>query len=193
MNVVRPEGLRFCAISLNLNDPVEQEELDCLSKQMDGKSIHLSSKDRLVSTLLPIAQKAYQDEVERQQRVAEEQRRIQALLSKTRLKVEFHNTLDPFFADSVQVEQCLLDGQQIPIDSSVRLKQGEGFLLFDKAMAEGTYQLSLRYKKWNDDKAVSSTEGVLEVSIEEGKTSHVECYPRGALFHWDFAFKTRSF
>jgi hypothetical protein len=193
LNLVRPEGLRFYALSLNLKDPVEQEELDCLSKQMDGKSIHLTSRDRLVSTLLPIAQKAYQDEVERQHRVAEERRRIQALLSKTRLKVEFHNTLDPFFADSVQVEQCLLDGEQIPIDSSVRLKQGEGFLLFDKAMSEGTYQLSLRYKKWDDDKTVSSTEGVLEVFVEEGKTSHVECYPRGALFHWDFAFKTRSF
>ena len=193
LNLTRPEGLRFYAISLNLKDPVEQEELDCVSKQMDGKSIHLTSRDSLVSTLLPIAQKAYQDEVDRQRRVAEEQRRIQALLSKTRLKVEFHNTLDPFFADSVQVEKCLLDGEQVPFDSSVRLKQGEDFLLFDKAMAEGTYQLSLRYKKWNDDKAVSSAEGTLEVFVEEGKTSHVECYPRGALFHWDFTFKTRSF
>ncbi len=34
---------------------------------------------------------------------------------------------------------------------------------------------------------------VAEVFVEEGKTSHVECYPRGALFHWDFTFKTRSF
>ena len=193
LNPDLPEGLRFYAISLNLQDPSEREELDCLSKQMYGKSIHLSPRESLASTLLPIARKAYKDEVERQRRVAEEQRRIQALLSKTRLKVEFQNVLDPFFADSIQVDQCLLDGEDIPIDSSVRLKQGEGFLLFDRAMSEGAHQLSLRYQKWKDDKAVSSVEGILDVRVEEGKTSHVQCYPRGALFHWDFTFKTHSF
>jgi len=189
----RPEGLRFYAISLNLKDLSEQEELDCLSRQMDGKSIHLTQRDNLVSTLLPIAQKAYQDEVERQHRVVEEQRRIQELLSKTRLKVEVHNTLDPFFADSIQVDRCSLDGEEIPIDTSVRLKQGEGFLLFDRAMGEGAHLLSLRYQKWKGEKAVSSVEGILEVRVEEGKTSHVQCFPRGALFHWGFTFKAQSF
>ncbi len=193
LDLDRPEGLRFYAISLNLKDLSEQEELDCLSRQMDGKSIHLTQRDNLVSTLLPIAQKAYQDEVERQRRVVEEQRRIQELLSKTRLKVEVHNTLDPFFADSIQVDRCSLDGEEIPIDTSVRLKQGEGFLLFDRAMGEGTHQLSLRYQKWKDEKAVSSVEGILEVRVEEGKTSHVQCFPRGALFRWDFTFKAQSF
>lgn len=190
---IPPEGLRFYVLSLDLKDPSEQGELDCLSQQMDGRSIHLTQKDNLVSTLLPIARKAYEDEVDRQRRVAEEKRRIQALLSKTRLRVEFLNTLDPFFADSIQVEQCLLDGEEIPIDTSLRLEQGEGFLLFDKAMAEGAHRLSLRYRKWKGEKAVPSVEGILEVLVEEGKTSHVRCYPRGALFHWDFAFKTHSF
>jgi hypothetical protein len=193
LNLDPPEGLRFYSISLNLKDPSEREELDCLSKQMEGESIHLSPRDGLVSTVLPIARKAYKDEVERQRRVVEEQRRIQALLSKTRLRVEFKNGLDPFFADSIQMDQCFLDGEEIPIDSSVRLKQGEGFLLFDRAMAEGAHELSLRYKKWKNEKAVSSVEGILNVLVEEGKTSHVQCYPRGALFHWDFTFKTRSF
>ncbi len=193
LDLPRPQGLRFYAISLNLQDLSEQEDLDCLSRQLEGKSIHLTPKDNLLSTLLPIARKAYQDEVERQRRVAEEQKRIQALLSKTRLKLEIRNTLDPFFADSIQVEQCSLDGEGIPIDTSVRLKQGEDFLLFDKAMAEGTHQLSLRYLKWKAGKAVSSVEGILDVRVEEGKTSHVQCFPRGALFHWDFTFKTQSF
>jgi hypothetical protein len=193
VKTARPEGLRFYAVSLNLKDPADQEELDCLSKQMGGRSIHLTPKNDLSTTLLPIARQAYQDEVERQRRVVEEEKRIQALLSKTRLKVEFQNTLDPFFADVIQVEQCLLDGEEVSIDTSVRLAQGEGFLLFDRAMAEGAHQLSLRYKKWKDDKAVPSVEGILEVVVEEGRTSHVECYPRGALFHWDVAFKARTF
>jgi len=193
LNLDLPQGLRFYAISLNVKDISEREELDCLSRQMDGKSMHLSPRDGIVSAVLPIARQAHKDEVERQRRVAEEQRRIQALLSKTRLRVEFKNALDPFFADSIQVDQCLLNGAEIPLDSSVRLKQGEGFLLFDRAMTQGAHQLSLRYKKWKDEKAVSSVEGILDVLIEEGKTSHVQCYPRGALFHWDFAFKTRSF
>jgi hypothetical protein len=125
--------------------------------------------------------------------VAEEKKRIEALLSKTRLKVEIHNTLDPFFADSIQVEQCSLDGEEIPIDTSVRLKQGEDILLFDKAMSEGTHRLSLRYLKWKAGKAVSSVQGVLEVLVEEGKTTQAQCFPRGTLFHWDFTFKTESF
>ena len=193
LKLAKPAGLRFYAISLNVEDPVEREELDCLSQQMDGESIHLTPQDPLASTVLPIAQKAYQDEVERQRRVSEEQRRIEALLSKTRLKVEFQNTLDPFFADSIQVERCVLDGQEVPIDSSARLIQGDGLLALDIAVEEGAHKLSLWYKMWNGDKAVSSVEGVLEVLVEEGKTSHVQCYPRGALFHWDFAFRKRSF
>lgn len=188
-----PEGLRFYVLSLGVKEPAEQGELDCLSKQMDGRSIHLTGNDNLVSTLLPIVRKAYEDEVDRQQRVAEERRRIQALLSKTRLKVEFLNTLDPFFADSIEVEQCLLDGEEISIDTSLRLKEGQDTLLFDRAMAEGTHRLSIRYRKWKGDKGVPSVEGILEVLVEEGKTSHVRCYPRGALFHWDFAFRTDSF
>jgi hypothetical protein len=193
LDLDRPEGLRFYAISLNLKDPSEREALDCLSKQMEGKSIHLGKRDNLVATLLPIAQRAHQDEVERQRRVAEEKRRIQELLSKTRLKVEIHNTLDPFFADTIQVDRCSLNGEEISIDTSVRLKQGEGFVLFDKAMGEGTHQLTLRYQKWKDEKAVSSVEGILEVRVEEGQTSHVQCFPRGALFHWDFTFKAQTF
>jgi hypothetical protein len=193
LNLATPAGLRFYAISLNVEDPVERAELDCLSQQMDGESIHLAPRDPLASTVLPIARKAYQDEVERQRRFAEEQKRIEALLSKTRLKVEFRNTLDPFFADSIQVERCLLDGQEVPIDSSARLMQGDGLLVFDMAVEEGTHKLSLRYKNWTGDKAVSSVEGILEVLVEEGKTSYVQCYPRGALFHWDFTFQRRSF
>lgn len=193
LDLDRPKGLRFYAISLNLIDPSEKEALDCLSKQMDGESIHLTGRNDLVSTLLPIAQSAHQDEVERQRRVAEEQRRISESLSKTRLKVEIHNTLDPFFADTIQVDQCSLNGEEILLDTSVRLKQGEGFLLFDRATGEGTHQLTLRYQKWEDEKAVSSVEGILEVQLEEGKTSHVQCFPRGALFHWDFTFKTQTF
>lgn len=188
-----PEGLRFYILSLNMKEPADQEELDCLNRQTDGRSIHLTEKDNLVATLLPIARKAYEDEVDRQQSVVEERRRIQSLLSKTRLKVEFFNTLDPFFADSIEVEQCLLDGEEISIDTSLRLKQGEGILLFDRAMAEGTHRLSLRYRKWQGGKGVSSEEGIVEVLVEEGKTSYVRCYPRGALFHWDFAFKTNTF
>jgi hypothetical protein len=190
LNLTRPPGLRFYAISLNVKEVFEKEELDCLARQMEGKAIHLTRSGNLVSTLLPIAKTAYEDEVERQRRVAEEQRRIQELLSKTRLKVEIHNTLDPFFADWIQMDRCSLNGEEIPIDTSVRLKQGEGVLLFDRAMAEGTHRLSLRYQKLKDDKAVSSIEGTLEVRVEEGKTSHVQSFPRGALFHWDFTFKT---
>ena len=193
LDLDRPEGLRFYAISLNLKDPSEKEALDCLSKQMEGKSIHLVGRSNLVSTLLPIAQRAHQDEGERQRRVAEEQRRIEELLSKTRLKVEIHNTLDPFFADTIQVDQCSLNGEEILLETSVRLKQGEGFLLFDRAMGEGTHQLTLRYRKWKDEKAVSSVEGILEVQVEEGKTSHVQSFPRGALFRWDFTFKAQTF
>jgi hypothetical protein len=193
LDLARPPGLRFYAISLNVKDPSERDELDCLARQMEGKTIHLTTRDSLISTLFPIARKAYEDEVERQRRVEEEQRRIQELLSKTRLKVEIQNTLDPFFADSIQVDLCSLNGEEIPIDTSIRLKQGEGTLLFDRAMAEGVHTLSLRYQKWKDERAVSSVEGILEVRVEEGKTSHVQCFPRGALFHWDLTFKTQSF
>ncbi len=192
LGAARPQGLRFYIISLNVERPSDRDELDCLSRQMDGKSIHLSSSDSLASTLLPIARMAHKDEAARQRRVAEERRRIEELLSKTRLKVEIHNTLDPFFADSIQIDQCLLDGKEVPLQTPLKLKQGEGLLLFDRAMAEGSHQLALRYLKWKDGKAVPSVEGILDVRVEEGKTTHVQCFPRGALFHWEFTFKTQT-
>lgn len=189
----RPQGLRFYAFSLDLQDPSELQELDCLASQLEGKTIHLSPRDDLIASLLPVSQKAYEDEVERQRRVAEEERRLQELLSKTRLKLEIHNTLDPFFADAIQVDRCLLNGEEIPMDSSVRLEKGEELLLFDRAMAEGDHKLSLRYRKWKKEKAVSSVEAILAVRVEEGKTTRVQCFPRGALFHWDLTCKTNLF
>ena len=99
LETTRPEGLRFYVISLNLEDPAEQVELNCLSSQMDGKSIHLTKMDNLTSTLLPIAQRAYKDEDKRKRRVAEEQKRIEELLSKTRLKVEEQTKLSLWLAN----------------------------------------------------------------------------------------------
>jgi hypothetical protein len=188
-----PEGLRFYALSLNMKNPADQEELNCLSRKLKGKTVHLSGRDRILEALLPFCRKAHRDEAERQRRVQEEEKRRQELLSKTRLKVEFLNTLDAFFADSVEISHYRLNGEETPLAPSVRLGQGEASLLFDRAVSEGTHELALQYKKWKDGKAVDSIEGVLQVEVEEGKTSYVHSYPRGALFHWDFHFKARSF
>jgi hypothetical protein len=193
LDAARPQGLRFYAVSLDLKNVADQENLDCLSRQMEGEAIHLSSGDNLVSTLLPIAQKAYEDETATRSRAVEEEGRLQERLSKTRLKVEVQNTLDTFFADSIQVDRVLVEGEEIAPDASVRLRQGEETLLFDRTMAEGSYELSLRFRKWKKQKAATSDEVGLTVRVEEGKTTRVRCFPAGALFSWGLTCKTDIF
>ncbi len=187
-----PEGLRFLTVSLNLKDETEQEQLNCLGKQFSGKVRHLVASSNLFKTIMPVCRKAHKDELARQTRVKEEQKRLADLMSKTRLKAEFHNTLDSFFADSIEVIKCLIDGEDIALTSSAQLSEGETSLLFDKAVKKGQHKLSLQYKKWRDNRASYSSEDSLDVEIKEGKTSHIIIYPKGTLFHWGCQFKPYS-
>lgn len=187
-----PPGLRFLAVSLNVRDSAEREELTCLGRRLDGKTVHIEAADRLLPTLLPVCKRAYDDEVARQKRVLEEQRRLAELRSKTRMKVEFRNELDPFFADYVEVLPGRLDGEEIPLGEPIHLLQGEASILFDKALPEGTHHLSLQYRKWKNGKSTTSEEGTLDVLVREGETSFVECYPQGYLFRWACQLRVKS-
>jgi hypothetical protein len=193
LETARPQGLRFYAISLDLKNVADQEDINCLSRQMEGEAIHLSPGDDMASTLLPIARKAYEEESEKRRRAAEEEGRLQELLSKTRLKVEIHNTLDSFFADFIQADRVLLEEEEIPLVASARLQKGEETLLFDRNITEGSYKLSLRYSKWKNERAVSSREVGLSVQVEEGKTVRVRCFPTGTLFSWELTCETDIF
>ncbi len=184
-----PEGLRFLTVSLNVKDEAEQEQLDCLGKQFSGKVRHLVSNSSLFNTIMPVCRKAHKDESARLTRVREEQKRLADLMSKTRVKVEFHNTLDSFFADSIEVVKCVIDGEDIALVTAKRLGEDETSLLFDKAVKKGQHKLSLQYKKWRDERASYSSEDFLEVEVKEGKTSHIIIYPKGTLFNWGCQFK----
>lgn len=183
--------VRLHIFSLNIKDASEKEELNCLAEQLAGSVTHLERDNSLLSALRPICRKAHQDEVERQARVKEELERQRALQSKTRLKVEFHNTLDPFFADSIEVIRCRLDGQEIALASMDPLGCGRSTLLMDNAMQKGKHRLAVQYKMLRGKDAIMSREGALDVVVEEGKTSMVQCYPQGAVFHWTCYFKKK--
>ena len=183
--------LRFHVFFLNIKDQAEKEELKCLADQLAGSVSDLPPTKNLYAALLPICRNAFEEEVKRQTRVMEEEKKRRALQSKTRLKVEFQNTLDPFFADSVEVFQCHLDGQKIPLKPDVRLVKGESILLLDKAAQKGTHRLGIQYRMWRGEEPITSREGTLEVEVEEGKASSVQCYPQGALLHWGCFFKKK--
>jgi len=187
-----PEGLRVLVVSLNLKDQSEREDLDCLSSQFSGRTIHLASQGNLYKSLLPICKKAHKDELERQKRVMAERRRLEELMSKTRLKAEFQNSLDPFFGDSIEIVKCRVDEEDIPFESVLNVNTGETSLLFDKAVKTGEHRFSLQYKKWRGGKAIYSDEAFIDVQVKEGKTAHILVVPRGKLFRWDCAFKSLS-
>lgn len=186
-----PNDLRFHIFALNVKDPTEKEELNCLADQLSGSVTYMTRNNSLRSALLSICRNAYEEEVERQTRVMEEEKKRRDLQEKTRLKLEFQNTLDPFFADSVEVLECHLDGRKITLEPDVQLKKGESIQLFDNPVQKGTHRLGIQYRMWRGEEAITSREGTIEVKVQKGKASSVQCYPQGSLFHWGCFFKKK--
>ncbi len=189
---IPPDSFRFHIFSMNLKDEEKREELNCLSRQFSGKTTHLTSGARLKEKLLSVSRDAHRKETERQARVLEEKRRQEALNSKTRLKVAFHNTLDPFFADSLEVAEFHLDGRKITLDPPLRTISGQKAVIFEQPVPVGTHQLDLQYRMWRGNEFIVSRAGSLEVRVEEGKTSSVLGVPKSAIFHWGCSLKPVS-
>jgi len=183
--------VRLHIFSLNIKDVSERDELNCLGEQLSGTVTHLTRNNSLLRAIAPICKKAHKEEMERQARVKEELERQRLLQSKTRLKVEFHNTLDSFFAESIEVVRCRLDGQEVPLAESSLLDRGSSTLLLDNPIRKGKHMLAVQYKMWRGKDAILSRESTLEVDVEEGKTSAIQCYPQGAIFHWACTFRKK--
>ena len=185
-------GLEFHIVTLDLQDPAERQELACLGKQLNGSVEHLAGIAGLPASLLTIIQSARRKEAERHAQDLQEQLARKALQEKTRLRVSFQNTLDPFFADSVEVVQCELDGLRVQLPPLNRLKKGEKVLLFDSPAAKGSHRLSIQHRLWSEARSVYSREGNLEVNLEQGKTLSVLCSPQGRLFTWGCRFESTA-
>jgi len=181
---LRPEDLRFQVFSIDLQDAEKRAELDCLARLFSGASAHLTSGNELRDGVLAVGREAHRQEMERQARMLEEQRREALLNSRTRLQVSFQNTLDPFFADSLEVVELRLDGQPIPVDPTPSLGSGERAVIFEGPVPEGSHRLDLRYAMRRGDDLASGRPGSLDILVEEGKTSYVLGRPKSALFHW---------
>jgi len=187
-----PEGLRFHLFSLDLQDPEERQELDCLSRQLGGAATHLSAGQPLSAKLSTVVKDAHAAEAERQARLLEEKRRLALLHSKTRLKVEFENTLDLFFADSLEVLAFRVDGREIPLDAPPRIRGGEKAVILDEPIPKGPHHLELQYRMWRGDESIPSRVGALEIQVPEGETATVLAFPKSALFHWGCLLKAVS-
>ncbi|MEW6441904.1 MAG: hypothetical protein AB1640_13295 [bacterium] len=187
-----PEGLRLHILALNVEDAAEQNELNCLAGSLSGEILYVGNDGSLPSSVASICRKAYQEETDRQKRIAEERRRLEELLSKTRVRLEFHNTLDPFFADAVEIIDCRIGDRALSLPPPSRLAPNESRLLADVSVAAGDHLLVVRYKKRKGEQEVISREASFLVTVRDGETTHIRCFPRGGLFHWGCRFKDVS-
>jgi hypothetical protein len=187
-----PEAFRFHLFSLNLENPDERNELSCLSRQLAGEATHLTTGNALHGKLLAVCLDAHRKEAERQARLLEEKRIHDALESKTRLQVTFHNTLDPFFADSLEVIAIRIDDQQVPLVSPLTMASGNKAVIFEQPAPQGAHTLEIQYKMWRGDDFVLSRVGSLDVFLEEGKTASIRAIPHATLFSWACALQTIS-
>jgi len=187
---VLTDSVQLIIFSMNVQDETEREELNCLSSQFSGKTVHVNPGDSLREKLIVVSRNAYRQETERQTRIQEERRRQEALNSKTRLEITFHNTLDPFFADSLEVVDVLINGQKIPLDPPPVLASGQQAVIFEQALPQGRHHLNLQYRMRRGSDSLTSRVGSLEVLVEEGKTARVVGAPKSALFHWGCSLKS---
>jgi hypothetical protein len=187
-----PEAFRFHLFSLNLENPDERNELTCLSRHLSGEATHLTSGDTLHGKLLAVCLDAHRKEEERQTRILEEKRIRDALQSKTRLQVTFHNTLDPFFADSLEVVAIRIDGQQVLMNPPATMESGTKAVIFEQPAYQGTHKLEIQYKMWRGEDFILSRAGSLDVFLQEGKTASILAIPHAALFSWTCALQYMS-
>jgi hypothetical protein len=189
---VLPDAFRFHLFSLNLENPDERDELSCLSRQLAGEATHLTTGNALHEKLLALCLDAHRKEAERQARLLEERRIHDALQSKTRLQVTFQNTLDPFFADSLQVISLRIDGQQMPQLSPVTMASGSRAVILEQPAPQGEHELEIQYKMSRGDDFVLSRVGSLHVFLEEGTTTSILAVPHATLFSWACALQNIS-
>jgi len=187
-----PDAFRFHLFSLNLENPHERDELSCLSRQLAGEATHLTAGNELHGKLLAVCLDAHRKETERQARRMEEERIRNALQSKTRLQVTFQNTLDPFFADSLEVVVIRIDGRQVSLASFFAMASGNQGVILEQPVPEGAHQLEIQYKMWRGDDFVLSRVGGLDVFLEEGKTTSILAIPHATLFSYTCALQNIS-
>jgi hypothetical protein len=184
-----PDELGFHILALGVDDPADQAELNCLADQLSGVVTHVTEQSPLSVSLLSITRKALQEEAARQQRIDSEVQRLSDLSEKTRIQVDFRNTLDPFFADSIEIVQCRVGDQDIALDPPVRLAHGEKAVLWDRPAPQGEHRIVIQYRKWKAEEAATSRVESSAFSVREGETTHIRCLPKSGLFHWGCHFQ----
>jgi hypothetical protein len=183
-------GLEFHILTLDLQSAAERQELACLASQLSGTVTHLTESDSLLPTLLALCTSAQDRNLARGAQTLKDLQARKAMEEKTRLSLSFRNTLDPFFADSVEVLQCSLDGRTVSLPASGPLTHGASLLLFDVPAARGPHQVVTRYRIQRQGGSIDSGDSMLEVNAQEGKTVSVLCYPKGRIFRWGCQFET---
>lgn len=181
----RAGEIQFHILALGVQDPADREELSCLAEQLSGELVHVSPHISLSSLVRDRLRSAVQNEAERQRKIAEERARRQELSEKTRIRLQFRNTLDAYFAEAIEVVDCLLDGRLIPLPESLHLGPGESVELLDTPVPAGEHSVSVRYRKGTGSDAPLSRSGTSSFEVVEGETRLILCVPKAALFRWD--------
>jgi len=181
----KAEEVEFHILALGVQDPADREELACLADQLSGELVHVSPEMSLSSVVLDRIRSSYLNEAERQRKLAEERARKQELSEKTRIRLQFRNTLDPYFAEEIEVIECSLDGNSFPLSGLPRLGPGETAEILDTPVPPGEHAVSVRYRRGTGPNAPLSQSGTWSFQVAEGETRHILCVPKAALFRWD--------
>lgn len=181
----RAGEIEFHILALGVQDPADREELACLAEQLSGELFHVSPEISLPSAVLGRIRSALQNEAERGRKLAQEKARKQELSERTRIRLRFRNTLDPYFAEAIEVVDCLLDGRPVPLPESPTLGPDESVELVNQPVPAGEHSVSVRYRKGSGPDAPLSRSGNSSVQVAEGEMRLIQCVPKAGLFRWD--------
>ena len=184
-----PDEIEFHILALGVDDAAEQSELNCLADQFSGVVTQITKDAPLSASLLSITRNAYRDEAERQKRLTVEAQKLRDLSEQTRIRVGFRNTLDPFFADTIEIVHCRVGDQNIDPTPPIRLTHAEEAVLLDLPVPPGEHRIVIQYRKWKAHEAATSREASSAFEVRPGETTRILCLPKSGLFHWGCHFK----
>jgi hypothetical protein len=185
-NVSNTASISVHVLGFRISTDRAHNQLYCIASKFQGKYFKINSQRALIRSLKQIIKKTLEEEEARLQKIEDEKRVREKIRQKTRLEVTVTNALPPLFADSLEILNPRIDGEDIDIILK-QIDQGQSeMLIYSHPMNEGEHVLTISYAKIRGESKVKAKVEEIPFSIEKGKTTHIHLTAEAGLLYYGF-------
>jgi hypothetical protein len=194
--VKTPGTIPVYVIGFNPSKTWETKQLECFASSFGGTFTNVNSGSAIVTLIHEILKKITAEETAKLKQIEDEKLRqeeeklkLKEIEQSTRLSIEITNDLSPLIADAVVVDTLIINGKPVEFDAQKRLANKESQIIFDQIISKGKHSLTISYKKIKRNHSVQSRPETLDISVAEGKTTHIHFLTKAGLFHYGLQTK----